>query len=194
VAFARACRKVGVADFRFHDLRHTAASWMRMQGADIHTGSQLLGHKDLRMAARYRHLSPTFLGEAVRSLDGVFGEFCYPGVTAGCHMNKPLRRHLHQSWGGPLDRGRRPGRPLALTRALDSWSEERVRGDPRGQGVRPTEFRRHSGSWAYLSGIGRYRSQGAFGRRTAKPHRMDGVPKGIRTPVIAVKGRCPRPG
>jgi integrase len=82
VAFARACRKVGVADFRFHDLRHTAASWMRMQGADIHTVAQLLGHKDLRMAARYQHLSPAFLGEAVRSLDGVFGEFCYPGVTA----------------------------------------------------------------------------------------------------------------
>ena len=82
VAFARACRKVGVADFRFHDLRHTAASWMRMKGADIHTVAQLLGHKDLRMAARYQHLSPAFLGEAVRSLDGVFGIFCYPGVTA----------------------------------------------------------------------------------------------------------------
>lgn len=40
-------------DFRFHDLRHTAASWLRMQGADIHTMAQLLGHKDLRMAARY---------------------------------------------------------------------------------------------------------------------------------------------
>jgi integrase len=82
VAFARACRKVGVANFRFHDLRHTAASWMRMKGADIHTVAQLLGHKDLRMAARYQHLSPAFLGEAVKSLDGVFGEFCYPGVTA----------------------------------------------------------------------------------------------------------------
>lgn len=82
VAFARACRKVGIQDFRFHDLRHAAASWMRMQGADIHTVAQLLGHKDLRMAARYQHLSPAFLGEAVKRLDGVFGEFCYPGVTA----------------------------------------------------------------------------------------------------------------
>ena len=36
-AFVRACRKVGIADFRLHDLRHTAASWLRMQGADIHT-------------------------------------------------------------------------------------------------------------------------------------------------------------
>jgi hypothetical protein len=53
-----------------------------MKGADIHTVAQLLGHKDLRMAARYQHLSPVFLGEAVRSLDGLFGEFCYPGVTA----------------------------------------------------------------------------------------------------------------
>lgn len=82
VAFARVCRKVGVADFRFHDLRHTAASWLRMQGADIHTVAQLLGHKDLRMAARYQHLSPTFLADAVKGLDSVFLNSCYPGVTA----------------------------------------------------------------------------------------------------------------
>jgi hypothetical protein len=45
-----------------------------MSGADIHTVAQLLGHKDLRMAARYQHLSPAFLSDAVRKLDGVFGE------------------------------------------------------------------------------------------------------------------------
>lgn len=82
VASSRACRKVHIEDFRFHDLLHTAASWMRMQGADIHTVAQLLGHKDLRMAARYQHLSPAFLVDAVRRLDGIFGESCYPGVTA----------------------------------------------------------------------------------------------------------------
>jgi integrase len=72
LAFLRSCRKVGVLDFRLHDLRHTAASWMRMQGADIHTVALLLGHKDLRMAARYQHLSPAHLQDAVKGLDSVF--------------------------------------------------------------------------------------------------------------------------
>jgi hypothetical protein len=43
-----------------------------MQGADIHTVALLLGHKDLRMAARYQHLSPAYLADAVRRLDLVF--------------------------------------------------------------------------------------------------------------------------
>jgi integrase len=73
VAFQRACRKAGIADFHFHDLRHTAASWLRMSGADVHTVAQILGHKDLRMAARYQHLSPAFMAEAVGRLDGIFG-------------------------------------------------------------------------------------------------------------------------
>ena len=70
LAFFRACRSVNISDFRFHDLRHTAASWMRMKGADIHTVGLILGHKDLRMAARYQHLSPAFLSDAVKLLDG----------------------------------------------------------------------------------------------------------------------------
>ena len=72
VAFRPAAARTGIEDFRFHDLRHHAASWLRMQGADIHTVAQLLGHKDLRMAARYQHLSPEFLSEAVKKLGWVF--------------------------------------------------------------------------------------------------------------------------
>jgi len=72
VAFVRACKTAEIDDFSFHDLRHTAASWLRMKGADIHTVAQLLGHEDLRMAARYSHLSADFLGDAVRKLDDIF--------------------------------------------------------------------------------------------------------------------------
>jgi integrase len=71
--FLRACRRIGVDDFKLHDLRHTAASWMAMGGADIHLVAQLLGHRDLRMAKRYRHLSPEYLQGAARTLDVPFG-------------------------------------------------------------------------------------------------------------------------
>jgi integrase len=50
-ASASVCRLAGILDFNFHDLRHTAASWMRISGADIHTVALVLGHKDLRMGA-----------------------------------------------------------------------------------------------------------------------------------------------
>jgi integrase len=73
VAFIRTCTDAGI-DFSLHDLRHTAASWLRMSGADIHTVAQLLGHKDLRMAARYQHLSPDYMSKAGEGLgSGLYG-------------------------------------------------------------------------------------------------------------------------
>jgi integrase len=80
--FRKACADAGIVDFRFHDLRHTAASWLRMSGADIHTVAQLLGHKTIAMTARYSHLSPAFLGETIGKLDAVFGISRHQGVTS----------------------------------------------------------------------------------------------------------------
>ena len=82
LAFLRACRKVNIADFRLHDLRHTAASWLRMSGADLQDVAELLGHRDLRMTKRYSHLSPAHLSAAVKRLDGVFGEVKALGASA----------------------------------------------------------------------------------------------------------------
>jgi integrase len=72
VAFERACKRAGIEDFSLHDCRHTTASWLAMLGKDIYTIAQVLGHKDLRMSARYAHLSPAYLGDAVKVLDAVF--------------------------------------------------------------------------------------------------------------------------
>ncbi len=74
VAFHRACKKAGIEDFRFHDLRHTTGSWLAMSGKDIYTIAKILGHKDLRMSARYSHLSAQYLSDAVKGLDRVFEE------------------------------------------------------------------------------------------------------------------------
>jgi integrase len=40
MAFRQAAKAAKIEDFRFHDLRHAAASWLRLEGADIHTVAQ----------------------------------------------------------------------------------------------------------------------------------------------------------
>jgi integrase len=72
-AFWRACRKTDVPNLRLHDLRHTFASYLAMGGFNLRAIQQLLGHKDLRMTARYVHLSADHLQQAVKSLDTVLG-------------------------------------------------------------------------------------------------------------------------
>jgi integrase len=56
-AFANSVQRAGIADFRFHDLRHTFASYLAMQGASLLDIATVLGHKTLQMVQRYAHLS-----------------------------------------------------------------------------------------------------------------------------------------
>ena len=56
-AFHQALREAGIVDFRFHDLRHSAASYLAMQGASLVEIAEVLGHKTLQMVKRYAHLS-----------------------------------------------------------------------------------------------------------------------------------------
>jgi len=65
----KACRKVGIENFRFHDLRHCFASSLVQRGVDLFRVQKLLGHKDGRMTQRYAHLAPENLREAIMALD-----------------------------------------------------------------------------------------------------------------------------
>jgi integrase len=65
---------LGIQDASFHSLRHTAASWLVMQGVDLYVVGQLLGHKTPQMTKRYAHLSPHYMAGAVKKLDGVFAD------------------------------------------------------------------------------------------------------------------------
>lgn len=67
-AFKSACRRSGIKGLRFHDLRHTAASWMVMGGADLVTVSKLLGHSTIQMTMRYAHPTPESMKKAVSIL------------------------------------------------------------------------------------------------------------------------------
>jgi integrase len=46
-----------IRNFRFHDLRHTFASWYMMNGGDLYELAKLLGHANIKMTQRYAKLA-----------------------------------------------------------------------------------------------------------------------------------------
>jgi integrase len=70
----RALKKTEIEDFRFHDLRHSAASYLAMNGASLAEIAEVLGHKTLQMVKRYAHLSETHTANVVASMnERIFG-------------------------------------------------------------------------------------------------------------------------
>jgi len=63
--FMKACKKAGIINLRFHDLRHTFASDMINEGVDIATLMKLMGHKTIQTTLRYAHLYPRLIHEAI---------------------------------------------------------------------------------------------------------------------------------
>jgi integrase len=57
--FARACREVGIKDFRWHDLRHTWASWHAQAGTPLLDLQKLGGWESIEMVQKYAHLAPS---------------------------------------------------------------------------------------------------------------------------------------
>lgn len=55
-------------DFRFHDLRHTAASYLAMNGASLAEIAEILGHKTLQMVKRYAHLSDSHVAGVLEKM------------------------------------------------------------------------------------------------------------------------------
>lgn len=68
-SFKGAVKRANIKNFRFHDLRHTFASHLVMQGSDFKTVQELMGHKTIQMTLRYSHLSPDHKRKAVEDLE-----------------------------------------------------------------------------------------------------------------------------
>ena len=66
--FTPALKQAKIANFRWHDLRHTFASRLTMAGVDLRTVQELMGHKTIAMTVRYSHLSPAHTLDAVNKL------------------------------------------------------------------------------------------------------------------------------
>ena len=68
-AWRRALVRAGITNFRWHDLRHTWASWMVQQGVSIAELQELGGWESVEMVRRYAHLAPDHLAKSAARLD-----------------------------------------------------------------------------------------------------------------------------
>ena len=68
-AWSTALKRACIEDFRFHDLRHTAASYLAMSGASMKEIADILGHKTLQITQRYAHLSEAHTKKVVAGMN-----------------------------------------------------------------------------------------------------------------------------
>ena len=67
-AWYAALKAAKVRDFRFHDLRHSTASYLAMSGSTTAEIAAVLGHRTLQMVRRYAHLSDQHVGTVVERM------------------------------------------------------------------------------------------------------------------------------
>lgn len=73
-AWENAVAKADITNLRFHDLRHSCASYLAMNGASLAEIAEVLGHKTLAMVKRYAHLSDTHTASVVSKMnEKIFG-------------------------------------------------------------------------------------------------------------------------
>lgn len=70
-AWIHALERAEITDFRWHDLRHTWATWQRQAGTPTHELQRLGGWRTGAMVERYAHLAPDHLAVAAARLDSV---------------------------------------------------------------------------------------------------------------------------
>ncbi len=71
-AWENALRAAQIEDFRFHDLRHSAASYVAMNGATLAEIAEVLGHKTLAMVKRYSHMTEQHTSAVVARMNARF--------------------------------------------------------------------------------------------------------------------------
>ena len=68
-AFEKARERAGIADLRFHDLRHCAATNLRRAGVDVMTAMAIIGHRAEKMYRRYNTIDESDLKKAASQVN-----------------------------------------------------------------------------------------------------------------------------
>lgn len=71
-AWKKARERAGLEDFRFHDLRHTAASYLALAGVRIEVIADILGHRSLSTTRRYAHMTTAYAQGFVETMAQMF--------------------------------------------------------------------------------------------------------------------------
>jgi integrase len=84
-AWRKALKRAGIENFRWHDLRHTWASWHVQNGTSLQELQQLGGWTSFEMVLRYAHLSSDHLKAAAERVGGTV--LVHPALSAMCANN-----------------------------------------------------------------------------------------------------------
>ncbi len=84
-AFKEALERAGIFDFRFHDLRHTAATYLQDMGANTNQLAEFLGHKTLSMVKRYAHVMPEYQRACLEKMEKRYCEYI-PATTVNKYL------------------------------------------------------------------------------------------------------------
>ena len=71
-SFEDLLERAGIKDFRFHDLRHTFASWYMMNGGDLYELAKILGHSNIKMTERYAKLARQHIAKTGSTARGIW--------------------------------------------------------------------------------------------------------------------------
>jgi len=71
LGWRKALKRAGLADFRWHDLRHTWASWHVQNGTPLHVLQEMGAWETASMVRRYVHLAPAHLAPHAAVVDRV---------------------------------------------------------------------------------------------------------------------------
>lgn len=67
-AWVTALKRAGIADFKWHDMRHSVASFLAARGASLKQIGEVLGHRSVNTTARYAHLTQDHAHQLVRDM------------------------------------------------------------------------------------------------------------------------------
>ena len=87
-AWYKALKRAGIENFRWHDLRHTWASWLVQQGVPLNVLQEMGAWESIEMVKRYAHLAPEQFPQYAKVVDDLLGD------TKLAHAEKEKAQHL----------------------------------------------------------------------------------------------------